>query len=364
MNFNGKITYYYEDYQSDVNYLCTYDLKTNKKEISELTKEFVESYRICNGIIYYTISRKENNGTIESMLYKAVAGRKPEIIDSIVSEVRYTKWEGKDVPRWTECKLYDSFNDGGLYYNKGGDFYFYDGKTTNLLIEKGISSRFPDLSSEYFSHNINNIIGYRSSAWNDMELGYNYYYNNSKYSSIIGGYYDYDGFFVGTKHYDGKIKGVSKEGNKVVYNKDKESYVLDINSGLSEKLNLQVLEVLYFDNDNILYVNDHSKDLVLNNEVIDYNITGKTSNYNIMCEHNEDLSRICYVTESGFCIYKDNQANVISSSWGHITNNGNAYYVRDNNLYLYIDGESKLISSNVDEVYDGEYDVPGYKILR
>ena len=375
INYSGKITYIESVSNKQYN-LCTYDIKSKKKEITELTEGFYNSNcKISNGVAYYYISGKENNGTRDMTLYKAVVGKKPEVIDSFVSEVRhYNDKVGEDRTSSLYFNLYNSFNDGGLYYrkdisftdfnteyyswNKESNYYYYDGKTSTLL------NNIKYITDKSGVEIIDNFVGYNGSS--------NFWFNNNKDNSITSCSIKSDtnssksGFLVGAKLYEGDIKGVSKDCNLVAYDKkvgdsynDYESYVLNIKSGSNDKLNSRIDKVLYFDNNNFLY-KAYNSDMILNNEVIDYNMKQDR------CEHNENLSVIGYMTNSGLCIYKDNQANVVSSnaSGGHLTNNGNAYYVSDNNLYLYVNGESELITSNVERVYDSWYSVPGYKILR
>jgi hypothetical protein len=397
INYNGIITYI--EHASNEQYnLCTYDLKSKKKQATELSEGF-DSYncKISNGIAYYYTKGKENNGTRDMTLYKAVVGKKPEVIDSFVSEVRrYNDEKGNKRSSSLNFNLYDCFNDNGFYYgkdvnftdfnitsyywNKETNYYFYDGKTNNLLND------VENLSGYSGSNGlIENIIGYIKDFDNDKAK---YWYNSNMNNSIIecsiktgdGSYKR--GFLIGSKVYEGEIKGVSKDCNLIAYNNkadgpyedyesylsykwgfsekdfDYESYILNIKSGLNEKIS-RIGSVLYFDNNNFLY-RAYNRDLILNNEVIDYNILQNK------CEHNKNISVVVYITNSGLCLYKDNQTNVVSSnaSGGHITNCGNVYYVSDNNLYLYINGESNLIVSNVERIYDSSNTIPGYKILR
>lgn len=95
-------------------------------------------------------------------------------------------------------------------------------------------------------------------------------------------------------------------------------------------------------------------DIVVNNEVIDYN--GKT-----IYQFNDDLSVITYETNSGICIYKDKTAITISSAGkaGYLTNSGNAYYSRGEDLYLYKNNETIQIATGVN--HDGAIE---YKIIR
>ena len=377
-NYNGKITYL-EKVDNKTYKICTYDLKSKSKSETVLEDGFRDlkiHFLMTDGVIYYYITGKVENDIRETILYKTVAGKKTEIIDSIVSEVRhYNKKDGKSASSSLGYSLVECYNNGGFYfrkdisfkefnyknyyYEKEQEYYYYDGKNINLIDEAKSISETVKASGK-----IDNFVFY-------IDRVRYYWYNGEMDKAIANCSLKTDGnkrkagFLIGNKVYEGNIECISRDLNLIAYNvinpdtKQEESYILNIQNDTTQKLNWTIEEVMFFDNDNLLY-RTFNRDVILNNEVIDYKYN---DNYS---EYNGDLSTILYTTNSGLCMYKDGNVNILSSNAkvGHITNNNNVYYVSDNNLYVYKNEEAIIAATDVWRIYDVESKVPGYKIIR
>ena len=124
-NYNGKITYL-EKVDNKTYKICTYDLKSKSKSETVLEDGFRDlkiHFLMTDGVIYYYITGKVENDMRETKLYKTVAGKKTEIIDSIVSEVRhYNKKDGKSASSSLGYSLVECYNNGGFYFRKDISF--------------------------------------------------------------------------------------------------------------------------------------------------------------------------------------------------------------------------------------------------
>ena len=397
IKYNSTITYIEKDSDNKQYNLCTFDLKSKKKTTSIIPEYNGKSVLMSNGVMYYIVSKDINDEMKESFLYKLESGKSLEMIDKMISNVEhYIKKNnimknGKEYTRYLSYKLVDSFNNGEMYYGKATsfadmdtdkgvyDYYFYDGKTSTLLnIEKdeGLGSFY---GARYGWHPIKEYIGYNTYWENDIAS----WFNNKKNVSIVGGGSGKDSyFFIRDKKFDGWVIGVSDDCNSIVYNKkigdsrygyDYESFKYNIKNNSTENIK-RISDVLYFDNSNILGIDDYNFDIVLNDTVIDYNYNPyyNGTHVDLIYEYNENLSVIKYMTNSGLCIYKDNQARVVSSNTrgGHITNNGNIYYLSGNDVYLDVNGETRHVASDVSFLgcyrdYDKpSYYITGYAIIR
>lgn len=367
--YNHKITYIelisknsdeedysYITYKIDFN-LCTYDFISKKKEmtaIQTLRNSINEVVGLSSDTLYYVDNVKRGDGTGESKLYKVVVGKKPELIDSTDSEIEYYdrgKYD-RGTKYLTYFTIHQPFNDNGLYYHKlnwktkkekEDIYYFYDGKGS------------VPLGSEYLS-----TVSIYNGGSRKIDI------SDSRSRSIVGKVNQY---YIGSKVYDGRLWGCSADYNKAVVDQIK---VVNLENDFVSMLSPPPKVVFYLDKDNILYstMNDElalstiNDEFLLNGNTI---INFHTNYYPEYVEHNENCSSIVvagsflFADEDIVWHYKDGQANQVSINakrgHSHITNSGNASYIRDNNLYLYANGESNLVASDVNSSI-------GYYILR
>jgi hypothetical protein len=343
-DINGNLLSFYERTDNGfgemgkISKFCTYDIKSKKKTITNLVNYDRKSHdKVSNNIGYFCASSDYSNNERKVMLYKVIAGNEPEIIDSVISEIKNINGSNKYMEFEIDLSSWGGQDGNGLYYitldypgynNEKGYFIpnrkifnYYDGNKTNNLDKSKINIFSED--PRYFGNSLANLEA--SSGW-----------------------------YIGSDYHEGwRIKSISKDGNLVCYNYKDKSFMLNIKKNITNELSSSIKKVYYLNDNNLLYLAENG-DIVLNNEVIDYK--GKD-----IYQFNDDLSVITYETNSGICIYKDKATLTISSEAEkcYLTNSGNAYYSRGKDLYLYKNDEPIQIATDVN--YDGAIE---YKIIR
>lgn len=342
--------------KNDVYEIGYYDLNTKKIEVHHFDKQnyyHISDVALNYPIVYFvdmSASYTRGGSGVSKLYYYDFNSKQTSLIDEmerqpVAERGKYTLYSGIGL---FEENVGTALNDEGVFYSKTQGYDVYDPVNTYYY------TKLDDKLE--INNDVNSSVGTIDTT--DKKLS-----KFSKYpvmNKSVGGVSSVSGFYIRDKFFeDARIIYVSNEGDYLICRETNGNcYKMNIDTYEKEDLNddFDSYSIKYFDNHNLLYVSKN-KDLKFNGNIIDYNVD---SNY---IDYNNSFNTFCYEASDGLTIYKDGVSALIENDVdnGCLTNQGNVYYILNNELILYKNNEKQVIDST-----ENNYDIKviKYKIIN
>lgn len=350
---NSEFIYYWywHDYDSD-----SYEIKFGKYNLNAKTLQESEIIKSDEGghivleCLDYPFSaimvtnggnREEYfNGAVEK-LYRFSFDKGFEFIDEQLRECQYEFNESYKNGAWTWHQKTGIYCHNPYYYAK--------------MIER---SDIRGIFELYYSDGISNTflgegrldLGSRANHFTNLKIPV----SNMSY---IGSDSWEDGFLIRDKIYKNKsIVTSSNDGNKILIvdktndYRHREYFIVDINTEEKKYIDNDV-NPIYFDGNNLLYVNKDKNELKLNDKVIG------SDHSDTWVRYNSDLDIIAFCCNNTLSVYKDDETKMVAGNVKdfELTKKDSICYLTNNNeLYIYDYGDEPQKICNCEHLLNYE----------